>query len=92
MDAAYEKGDTILALYSTAILQIDGRNLGDLASLIKERRVEYVQEQHDDYAPDETPYIEAITLHHPDLWEELTEELTQNGRIAPRARERRGHA
>src|ERR1700761_480024 len=38
VDAAYEKGDIILALFPTTVLHIEGRNLGDLASLLKERR------------------------------------------------------
>jgi hypothetical protein len=93
MEAAYEKGDTVLALYATAVLHMEGRNLGELASLIKERRAEYVQEQHDEYAADEEPHIDRISLHAPDRWEELTKELERNGRIAPKATERKeGHA
>ena len=93
VEAAYEKGDTVLILYATAVLQIEGRNLGDLASLIKERRVDYVQEQHDEYAAEEEPHIDAILLHHPDRWDELVEELQRSGRITPKQKERKqGHA
>jgi hypothetical protein len=93
MEAAYEKGDTVLALYTTAVVHMEGRNLGELASLIKERRAEYVQEQHDEYAADEEPHIDRISLHSPDQWEELTKELERNGRIAQKAIERNeGHA
>jgi hypothetical protein len=93
MEAAYEQGDTILALFATAVLHLDGRNLGEVASLIKERRVEYVQERHDPDAGDAEAYIDAISLHSPDDWGELVQELERDGRIAPRSMEKRqGHA
>jgi hypothetical protein len=93
MEAAYEQGDTILALYATAVLHIEGRNLGELASLIKERRAEYVQEQHDEDVGETEPHIDAITLHSPDNWGELVLELEREGRISAKATERsEGHA
>jgi hypothetical protein len=93
MEAAYEQGDTILALYATAVLHVEGRNLGELASLIKERRVEYIHEQHDPDAGDAEAHIDFISLRSPDDWGELVQELERDGRIAPQAIERRqGHA
>ena len=92
-EAAYSQGDTILALFATAVLHLEGRNLGELATFLKERRAEYVQEQHDPDAEDGEPHIDLITLHGPDQWSELLTELERDGRIAPAAAERReGHA
>lgn len=92
-DAAYEPGDAILALFTTAVLYIEGRNLGELATLIKQRRLDYVQERHDRDGEDAESYIDRISLHSPEQWNELLAELEREGRIQAKEPEReQGHA
>jgi hypothetical protein len=67
---AYVPG-TILILYPTAIVEIEGRHLAVLVTYLKQRRISYIQEAHDDHAPESETYIEAINLHDPARWEEM---------------------
>lgn len=82
VDMAYEPGETILVLYPTTVLIMVGRRLGEAASLLKQHRCAFVQEEHDAFAPESEPYIEKISFRNPKEWYALLKELEGTGRIA----------
>lgn len=66
---------TILILYPTAIVEIEGRNLGRLGTYLKQRRIRYIQEAHSGEVGEHETYIDAIHLYDPADWERMVAEL-----------------
>ena len=59
----YDRGGTIELHFSSWVLRVEGRSLGELYAALNRHAVSFVQEsEHDENTPESEPFISALTV------------------------------